>query len=344
MSKRHTIFSLALLIAASPILAGSPTANTPTAKANTKSDTNIKTDTPAPVATKAIDVKKTGVVTEVESAQQLTDLLNRGDRPYTFVKFYAPWCGHCKKIGPEFDSLAQKYDDVLCLAVDATKINDFNAKYQVQGFPMFRGFKPGSADMDDRVDGADKGKLTKKMGKRSQHKPSLDERLDLMEAEIEMLGMRLDQLGQALNQLFQQVKPLIDAAAAAKGNDAATKAAADAQAANDVEENIVELTSPEQLAKLAETDHVIVKFYAPWCGACKALKPQFAELAKKYGKQVKFAKANVDTQRALSEKHGIKSMPTIVILERGKAEPVKVIGADKRDEIENHAKRLSNSK
>ncbi|HLB41041.1 MAG TPA: thioredoxin domain-containing protein [Candidatus Babeliales bacterium] len=336
MKNGTVIFSLALLIAANNVLADN--------KAAAKAETATKTDAPAPITTKAIDAKSTGKVVEVESAQQLTDLLNRSDRPYTFIKFYAPWCGHCKKIGPEFETLAQKYDDLLCLAVDATKVNDFNGKYQVRGFPMFSGFKPGSSDIDERVDGADKGKLTKKMGKHSKHKLTIDERLDLIEAEVEMLSMRLDQIGQALNQLFQQVKPLIDAAAATKGNDPATKATADAQAANDVEENIVELTSPEQLAKMAETDHVILKFYAPWCGACKALKPQFAELAKKYGKQVKFAKANVDTQRALAEKHGIKSMPTTVILERGKTEPVKLIGADKREEIENHAKRLAGNK
>lgn len=54
----------------------------------------------------------------------------------TLIEFYAPWCGHCKKLAPTFDELAQKLavEDVAIVKMDATA-NDVPALYEVRGFP-----------------------------------------------------------------------------------------------------------------------------------------------------------------------------------------------------------------
>jgi len=54
----------------------------------------------------------------------------------TLVEFYAPWCGHCKKLTPVYDELATKMEneEVSIVKMDATA-NDVPSEYQVQGFP-----------------------------------------------------------------------------------------------------------------------------------------------------------------------------------------------------------------
>lgn len=54
----------------------------------------------------------------------------------TLIEFYAPWCGHCKKLAPVFDELGDKLagEDVAIVKFDATA-NDVPAPYEVRGFP-----------------------------------------------------------------------------------------------------------------------------------------------------------------------------------------------------------------
>jgi thioredoxin 1 len=61
---------------------------------------------------------------------------------------------------------------------------------------------------------------------------------------------------------------------------------------------------------------VVVDFWAPWCGPCKMLSPVIEELAKEMGKEVKFAKVNVDENPLISSKYRISSIPTVLIFSK----------------------------
>ena len=62
---------------------------------------------------------------------------------------------------------------------------------------------------------------------------------------------------------------------------------------------------------------VLVDFWAPWCGPCKAIGPVIEELSASYGDQIKFAKCNVDDNPVTPGKYGIRAIPTLIFFKGG---------------------------
>eukprot|EP01063_Lacrimia_lanifica_P037089 TRINITY_DN751_c0_g3_i2.p3 TRINITY_DN751_c0_g3~~TRINITY_DN751_c0_g3_i2.p3 ORF type:complete len:191 (+),score=88.83 TRINITY_DN751_c0_g3_i2:51-623(+) len=58
------------------------------------------------------------------------------------VKFYAPWCGHCKRMAPDYAKLGAEYEgsSVLIGDVDATIESELGTRFQVQGYPTLKYF------------------------------------------------------------------------------------------------------------------------------------------------------------------------------------------------------------
>ena len=62
---------------------------------------------------------------------------------------------------------------------------------------------------------------------------------------------------------------------------------------------------------------VLVDFWAPWCGPCRAIAPIIEELVSSFGDKVKFAKCNVDDNPVTPGKYGIKAIPTLIFFKNG---------------------------
>ncbi|GBC59701.1 thioredoxin [Desulfonema ishimotonii] len=62
---------------------------------------------------------------------------------------------------------------------------------------------------------------------------------------------------------------------------------------------------------------VMVDFWAPWCGPCKAIAPTVEQLAKDMGDKIKFTKCNVDDNPATPAKYGIRAIPTLIFYKDG---------------------------
>ncbi|MBW1990142.1 MAG: thioredoxin [Deltaproteobacteria bacterium] len=68
---------------------------------------------------------------------------------------------------------------------------------------------------------------------------------------------------------------------------------------------------------LKATKPVLVDFWAPWCGPCRAISPIVEELAKDLGDKVDFAKCNVDDNPLTPGKYSIRAIPTLIVFKNG---------------------------
>ena len=84
---------------------------------------------------------------------------------------------------------------------------------------------------------------------------------------------------------------------------------------------------------LAADVPVVVDFWAPWCGPCKAIEPILSELETRTSGKVEFAKLNIDENPMTAARYGVLSIPTTIVFDGGEARET-LIGARPRRHYE----------
>src|SRR5205823_14070333 len=82
--------------------------------------------------------------------------------------------------------------------------------------------------------------------------------------------------------------------------------------------NVMEFTADNWEQEVVKSDKpVLVDFWAPWCGPCRALAPAVDRVADQFAGRVKVGKLNIDDNESVAVKYGITSIPRLLVFKGG---------------------------
>jgi thioredoxin 1 len=97
---------------------------------------------------------------------------------------------------------------------------------------------------------------------------------------------------------------------------------------------VVETTDDNFHKEVLDSDiPVLVDFWAPWCGPCKMLAPTLEEISRENNGKIKIVKINIDENQEMAAKFGIRSIPTMIIFNKGELKN-QIVGSLPKEQIE----------
>ena len=98
-------------------------------------------------------------------------------------------------------------------------------------------------------------------------------------------------------------------------------------------EHVKDVSDSNFEAQVLNSDRpVLVDFWAPWCAPCRMLAPTVEAVAQSFQETATVVKLNVDDNPQVSQRYGIKGIPTLILFKNGKEEE-RVVGATSKEAI-----------
>lgn len=199
------------------------------------------------------------------------------------IEFFAPWCGHCKGFAPEYEKAARALKGVFKIgAVDADSQQSLGAQFGISGFPTVKFF------------GANKSKPEDYQGQRTADA---------------IISYMFDKARSLVN---ARMNPSKKSSSSSSSNNQQKKA--DPSSDKDV---IILTDDNFDNTVYNSKDMWLIEFYAPWCGHCQKLQPEWNAAATQLKGQIKLAKVDATVNNQLASRFGIRGYPTIKIFAPG---------------------------
>ncbi|PZC76327.1 hypothetical protein B5X24_HaOG204774 [Helicoverpa armigera] len=210
----------------------------------------------------------------LQDGEALNKFLKKGAGAYkkSMIMFYAPWCGYCKTLKPEYvQAAADLKGESLLAAIDVAKPGNSKIRqlYNITGFPTLLYYEKGQYKLP--YNGENKRQAI------------------------------VDFMRDPTTAMQQKKKEVVDESWSE-------------------DTDVVHLTATNFDDTLANAKNALVVFYAPWCGHCKRIKPEFEKAAKKIKtEKIDGILAAVDAtkQPELASRFGVKGYPTLKYFSKG---------------------------
>ena len=221
--------------------------------------------------------KSSGVV-DMDAKQFKEKVLKDKDGIW-LVEFYAPWCGHCKALRPEYIKAAKALKGIGNVgAVDADAEKGIASQFQVQGFPTIKIF------------GADKTNPKPYQGQRNAR------------------GL--------VDGLLAEYRSIANGRLGGSGGSQGARRSSGGGAGGDSfgyqsSASVVLTDSNFDELVLSSKQPFLVEFYAPWCGHCKALAPEWVRAANELDGKFALGAVDATQHQHLAQRYGVRGYPTI---------------------------------
>jgi len=196
------------------------------------------------------------------------------------IEFYAPWCGHCKRLAPTWEDLALSNPSFKVAKVDCTVEKDLATRFGVKGFPTIKLFKDGQTEIVDYKGPRTLEGFTEFASKTEKKTETTQETKSTPPTETKPV----------------ETKP-VDT--------------------NPEKTSDVLVLTDSTFEETTKQGVWLVEFYAPWCGHCKKLAPIWEELATAAKGKFNVAKVDCTVEKDIATKQSVRGFPTVKLFVNG---------------------------